>query len=163
MKHDLRWGKEAKSQEGCEDEVERGIGAGKRGNEGARHVLFCSEDRARCKLVLKTLFKNIWCMDAYIDLIFLSQHVVREGPKKNGFIWDFVPNIGPHPPTARVWDSTKWKIKVKFTLLFRLFWAFYFFGGNEQFFGQNSMYLLGTLDPHPPTATSILGQSPKNK
>ena len=28
-------------------------------------------------------------------------------PKKNGFIWDFVPNIGPHPPTARVWDSTK--------------------------------------------------------
>ena len=22
--------------------------------------------------------------------------------KKNGFIWDFVPNIGPHPPTAHV-------------------------------------------------------------
>ena len=33
-------------------------------------------------------------------------------PKKNGFVWDFVPNIGPHPPNARVWDSTKWKIKV---------------------------------------------------
>ena len=32
---------------------------------------------------------------------------LREGPKKTGFIWDFVPNIGPHPPTARVWDSTK--------------------------------------------------------
>ena len=27
--------------------------------------------------------------------------------KKNVFIWDFVPNIGPHPPTAHVWDSTK--------------------------------------------------------
>ena len=41
-----------------------------------------------------------------------------------------VPNrcqIGPHPPTAHVWDSTKWKIKVKFILLFRLFRAFYFF------------------------------------
>ena len=29
----------------------------------------------------------------------------REGVKKNGFIWDFVPNIGPHPPTAHVWDK----------------------------------------------------------
>ena len=25
------------------------------------------------------------------------------------------------------------------------------------------MYLFGTLDPHPPTATPILGQSPKKK
>ena len=30
---------------------------------------------------------------------------LREGVKKNGFIWDFVPNIGPHPPTAHVWDK----------------------------------------------------------
>ena len=46
--------------------------------------------------------------------------------KKNVFIWDFVPNIGPHPPTAHVWDSTKWKMKVGFILLFGLFGAFYF-------------------------------------
>ena len=32
---------------------------------------------------------------------------LREGVKKNVFIWDFVSNIGPHPPTAHVWDSTK--------------------------------------------------------
>ena len=32
--------------------------------------------------------------------------IFREGVKKNVF-WDFVPNIGPHPPTAQVWDSTK--------------------------------------------------------
>ena len=53
--------------------------------------------------------------------------------KKNVFIWDFVPNIGPHPPTAHVWDSTKWKIKVKFILLFRLFRAFYFFEKMRNF------------------------------
>ena len=27
--------------------------------------------------------------------------------KKTVSIWDFVPNVGPHPPTAHVWDSTK--------------------------------------------------------
>ena len=53
--------------------------------------------------------------------------------KKNVLIWDFVPNIGPHPPTAHVWDSTKWKIKVKFILLFRLFRAFYFFEKMRNF------------------------------
>ena len=47
--------------------------------------------------------------------------------------FDFVPNIGPHPPTAHVWDSTKWKIKVKFILLFRLFRAFYFFEKMRNF------------------------------
>ena len=46
-------------------------------------------------------------------------------------------------------------------MLFRLFRAFYFFEKNEQYFGQNSMYIFGTPDPHPPTATPILGQSPK--
>ena len=30
---------------------------------------------------------------------------IREGVKKNGFFWDFVPNIGPHPPTTHVWDK----------------------------------------------------------
>ena len=30
---------------------------------------------------------------------------LRECVKKNGFIWDFVPNIGPHPPTVHVWDK----------------------------------------------------------
>ena len=58
---------------------------------------------------------------------------LREGVKKNGFIWDFVPNIGPHPPTAHVWDSTKLKIKVKFILLFRLFRTFYFFEKMRNF------------------------------
>ena len=42
---------------------------------------------------------------------------IREGVKKNVFFWDFVPNIGPHQPTAHVWDSTEWKVKVKFILL----------------------------------------------
>ena len=52
---------------------------------------------------------------------------------KKTFFWDFVPNIRPHPPTAHVWDSTKWKIKVKFNLLFRLFRAFYFFEKMSNF------------------------------
>ena len=30
---------------------------------------------------------------------------LRKGVKKNEFIWDFVQNIGPHPPTAHVWDK----------------------------------------------------------
>ena len=63
-----------------------------------------------------------------------SCKIIREGVKKKTvFIWDFVPNIGPHPPTAHVWDSTKWKIKVKFILLFRLFRAFYFFEKMRNF------------------------------
>ena len=34
------------------------------------------------------------------------QWQVREGVnKKNRFLWDFVPNTGPHPPTAHVWDK----------------------------------------------------------
>ena len=42
-----------------------------------------------------------------ISKLFDNIHVtfLREGVKKNGFIWDFVPNIGPHPPTAHVWDK----------------------------------------------------------
>ena len=28
--------------------------------------------------------------------------MIREGVKKTCFFWDFVPNIGPHPPTAHV-------------------------------------------------------------
>ena len=35
------------------------------------------------------------------------KHVVKGRCKKKRFFWDFVPNIGPHPPTAHVWDSTK--------------------------------------------------------
>ena len=27
--------------------------------------------------------------------------------QKKCFFWDFVPNIGPNPPTAHIWDSTK--------------------------------------------------------
>ena len=57
----------------------------------------------------------------------------KGGCPKKSFFWDFVPNIGPHPPTAQVWDSTKWKIKVKFILLFRLFRAFYFFEKMRNF------------------------------
>ena len=63
----------------------------------------------------------------YLTFGDASLILVREGVKKNVFFWDFVPNIGPHPPTAHVWDSSKWKIKVEFVLLFRLFRAFYFF------------------------------------
>ena len=37
-----------------------------------------------------------------------QQSVQRLGKvSKNRFIRDFVPNIGPHPPTAHVWNSTK--------------------------------------------------------
>ena len=36
----------------------------------------------------------------------------------NRFFWDFVPNIGPHPPTAHVWDSVKDESWVYFA-----FWA----------------------------------------
>ena len=32
---------------------------------------------------------------------------VREGAQKKRFFGDFVPNIGPHPTTVHVWDSTK--------------------------------------------------------
>ena len=35
----------------------------------------------------------------------MGVYTVREGVKKNVFFWDFVPNIGPHPPTAHVWDK----------------------------------------------------------
>ena len=54
-------------------------------------------------------------------------------------------------------------MKVGFILLFGLFGAFYFFEKKLEVFGQNSMYLFGTLDPHPPTATPFLGQSPKKR
>ena len=69
-------------------------------------------------------------------------------PKKT-FFWDFFPNIGPHPPTAHVWDSTKWKVKVKFILLFRLFRAFYFFEKMRIFFDKipNSK-IFGALKHH---------------
>ena len=36
----------------------------------------------------------------------VSKHDKPKGRcQKNGFIWDFVQNIGPHPPTAHVWDK----------------------------------------------------------
>ena len=91
--------------------------------------------------VIREMVQGSSCLDQK------CKSILREGVKKNRFFWILVPNIGPHPPTAHVWDSTKWKVKVKFILLFRLFRAFYFFcWKNEQFFGQNSMYLFGTLD-----------------
>ena len=44
------------------------------------------------------------------------QWQVREGVnKKNRFLWDFVPNTGPHPPTAHVWDSTKGGFQKRFS------------------------------------------------
>ena len=71
--------------------------------------------------------------------------------KKTVFWGDFVPNIRPHPPTARVWDSTKWKIKVKFILLFRLFGAFYFFEEMSSFSDKIPCIYLGLWTPtHPP-------------
>ena len=42
-----------------------------------------------------------------VDIFQFLLIFIREGVKKTVFIWDFVPNNGPHPPTARVWDSTK--------------------------------------------------------
>ena len=85
------------------------------------------------------------------ELVWTVQNIREGAPKKNGFIWDFVPNIGPHPPTARVWDSTKWKIKVKFILLFRLFGAFYFFEEMSSFSDKIPCIYLGLWTPtHPP-------------
>ena len=84
----------------------------------------------------------------------LLQYIVcdlREGvKKKNVFIWDFVPNIEPHPPTAHIWDSTKWEIKVKFILLFGLFGAFYFFEKMRNFSDKIPCICLGLWTPtHP--------------
>ena len=103
--------------------------------------------------------RHLWglYLNATLILRQKDRKIIREG-----VFWDFVPNVGPHPPTAHVWDSTKWKVEVRFILLFGLFRAFcFFFWKSERFFRQNSMYLFGTLDPHPTTATPILGQSPK--
>ena len=72
--------------------------------------------------IVEGLLKN----KRWISFSFLNHQLIREGVK-NTFFWDFVPNIGPHPPTAHVWDSTKWKMKVGFILLIGLFGAFYFF------------------------------------
>ena len=70
--------------------------------------------------------------------------------KKKRFFWDFVPNIGPHPPTAHVWDSTKWKMKVGFILLFGLFGAFYFFEKMRNFSDKIPCICLGLWTPtHP--------------
>ena len=43
----------------------------------------------------------------FMDNSGVNSFCLREGVKKNIFIWDFVPNIRPHPPTAHIWDSTK--------------------------------------------------------
>ena len=43
----------------------------------------------------------------FMDNSGVNSFCLREGVKKKTFIWDIVPNIGPHPPTAHVWDSTK--------------------------------------------------------
>ena len=76
---------------------------------------------------------NFKVFSVYFSSTELTCYKLRKGVKKNVFLWDFVPNIGPHPPTAHIWDSTKWKIKVKFILLFRLFRAFYFFEKMRNF------------------------------
>ena len=76
--------------------------------------------------------------------------ILREGVKKKTVFWDFVPNIGPHPPTAHVWDSTKWKMKVGFILLFGLFGAFYFFEKMRTFSDKIPCICLGLWTPtHP--------------
>ena len=70
--------------------------------------------------------------------------------KKKRFFWDFVPNIGPHAPTTHVWDSTKWKMKVGFILLFGLFGAFYFFEKMRNFSDKIPCICLGLWTPtHP--------------
>ena len=74
------------------------------------------------------------CLWTVIFPLKLSFLCIKGRCQKTRFFLDFVPDIGPHPPTAHVWDSTKWKIKVSFILLFRLFRAFYFFWKNEKFF-----------------------------
>ena len=44
----------------------------------------------------------------FMDNSGVNPFCLREGVKKKTiFIWDFVPNIRPHPPTAHVWDSTQ--------------------------------------------------------
>ena len=80
-----------------------------------------------------------------------QQKRLRESVQKNGFIWDFVPNIGPHPPTALVWDSTKWEVNVRFVLLFRLFRAFCFFEKMRDFSDKVPCIYLRLWTPtHPP-------------
>ena len=134
-------------------------GCVKEARDGLRHLLLDAQHRLRWLLAGPSLLTGVLdnCQLCWGTALSLILDVARQ-PKsynihltlkhiriylkgrcqKNIFIWDFVPNIRPHPPTAHVWDSTKWKIKVKFILRFRLFRAFNFFWKNEKFFGQNS-------------------------
>ena len=90
-----------------------------------------------------------------LEILFIEGSVLRMLiPFKKSYITAkplLKSNIGPHPPTARVWDSTKWKIKVKFILLFRLFGAFYFFEEMSSFSDKIPCIYLGLWTPtHPP-------------
>ena len=46
-----------------------------------------------------------YCLISGSEFVFIKNDKGR--CQKKTFFWDFVPNIGPHPPTAHVWDSTK--------------------------------------------------------
>ena len=49
----------------------------------------------------QTIIILVWFIIIIIDFIIVflfSIKNIREGVKKNVFFWDFVPNIGPHPP-----------------------------------------------------------------
>ena len=41
------------------------------------------------------------------QMAFSHMSCLGKVSKKNIFLGDFVQNVGPHPPTANVWDSTK--------------------------------------------------------
>ena len=92
--------------------------------------------------------RHLWglYLNATLILRQKDRKIIREG-----VFWDFVPNVGPHPPTAHVWDSTKWKVEVRFILLFGLFRAFCFFEKVRGFSDKIPCIYLGLWTPtHPP-------------
>ena len=85
------------------------------------------------EITIDVISKKLW-IEGYCAILWGVQYMIsydaikmiRKVSKKT-FFWDFVPNIRPHPPTAHVWDSTKWKVEVRFILLFGMFRAFCLF------------------------------------
>ena len=80
--------------------------------------------------------------------IFLSVNDLGKASKV--FFWNFVPNIGLHPPTAYVWDSTEWKVKIKLTLIFWAVQSILFFEKMRIFRTKIPRICLGLWNPtHP--------------
>ena len=143
-------------------------------------IMFYFLDAKHSKQCLQYLqISNTFCPYLHIWwCIVLSPHLhvhLREGVKKNGFIWDFVPNIGPHPPTAHVWDKVVkkhffynlWGLKASWNgqvwpphLCITCFRTFLDVCSKNNWMAIFTKKF-GTLDPPLDPPTHSLGQSPK--